>query len=215
MKWAIAITFCAAIQGMAAYAGQVIGCDKDQARIVEDSIRQAKALTLRAASVVGDTPEYAKWFGAYSNSNAEQVRRNLKAVVGAIRSAAVVATCETTNDDGCSDGEYAWVYPNEPFRIQLCPAFFTLPPLELLAPGQRSSDNGTREGTIVHELSHFHRVGNTLDHCYSRSDCGAMASADPLRAIRNADSYQYFTEDVTYYARQPIPGKPPAAPRDN
>jgi peptidyl-Lys metalloendopeptidase len=32
-------------------------------------------------------------------------------------------------------------------------------------------------------------------------------------AIENADSYQYFTEDVTHFSRQPLEGKPPPAAR--
>jgi peptidyl-Lys metalloendopeptidase len=42
-----------------------------------------------------------------------------------------------------------------------------------------------------------------------------MAQRDARRAIDNADSYQYFTEDVTYYARQPLGNKPPPAMRSD
>jgi peptidyl-Lys metalloendopeptidase len=65
----------------------------------------------------------------------------------------------------------------------------------------------------VHEISHFLRVARTDDHCYSRPVCQQMAREDAARAIDNADSYQYFTEDVTYFARQPLTNKPPPAPR--
>ena len=54
----------------------------------------------------------------------------------------------------------------------------------------------------MHEVSHFLRVADTSDHCYSRRECREMAQDDAIRAIDNADSYQYFTEDVTYYARE-------------
>jgi peptidyl-Lys metalloendopeptidase len=63
---------------------------------------------------------------------------------------------------------------------------------------------------LIHELSHFPSAGGTKDHCYNRRDCARMAQSDPARAIENADSYQYFTEDVIYYASQPVTGK--AAP---
>ncbi|MCG3267677.1 M35 family metallo-endopeptidase [Yoonia sp. I 8.24] len=184
------------------------GCNKEQLHIVDSAFRNAKELTLRAATAVGDTPEYEHWFGEYSAENAETVRANLKSIVGAIRSGNVIAHCDPNGFDGCSGSTYAWVYPDEHFLMHLCPPFFSLPPLTALQPGARRSDNGTREGTIVHELSHFIRVADTDDHCYSRSDCADMARTDVRRALDNADSYQYFTEDVTYYARQLVPGKP-------
>jgi peptidyl-Lys metalloendopeptidase len=184
------------------------GCGKEQLNIVDTAFRNAKALTLSAATAVGDTAEYARWFGAYDPANAEIVRGNLKSIVGAIRGGNVIAHCDPSGFDGCSGGTYAWVYPNEHFLMHLCPPFFSLPPLTALQPGARRSDNGTREGTIVHELSHFVRVADTDDHCYSRSACAEMARTDIRRALDNADSYQYFTEDVTYYARQLVPGKP-------
>ena len=191
-----------------AAAENYLGCNKEQLNIVDTAFRNAKALTLTAATAVGDTPEYERWFGAYSAGNAETVRENLKSVVGAIRSGNVTAHCDPSGYEGCEGGTYAWVYPHEPYLMHLCPPFFTLPPLTALQPGARRSDNGTREGTIVHELSHFTRVADTDDHCYSRSACAEMAGRDVRRAIDNADSYQYFTEDATYYARQLVPGKP-------
>ena len=152
--------------------------------------------------------EYERWFGEYASGRAETVRENLKAVVGAIRSGNVTAHCDPSGYEACEGGTFAWVNPHEPYLMHLCPPFFSLPPLAALQPGARRSDNGTREGTIVHELSHFTRVADTDDHCYSRSDCADMATYDTRRAIDNADSYQYFTEDATYYARQLVPGKP-------
>jgi peptidyl-Lys metalloendopeptidase len=189
------------------------GCNAAETRIIDQSLRSAKDLTLKAAAAVGDTPDYHRWFGTYSQANAEEVRANLKAIVTAIRGGGVTAHCEEIAEDGCSAGEYAWVYADEPYLMHLCPAFFDLPVLERLQPGSRRSENGTREGTLVHEISHFLRVARTDDHCYSRSVCQQMAREDAVRTIDNADSYQYFTEDVTYFARQPLTNKPPPAPR--
>ena len=195
------------VLGQTAFAQTTLACDPDQAAVVRTTLDQAKTMTIKAAAAVGDTADYHRWFGDYSTRNAETVRANLKSIVTAIRTGAVVAQCDAAFDDGCSSGEYAWVYPHEPYRIYLCPSFFHLPPLAALKPGTTASDNGTNVGTIVHELSHFNLVARTDDHCYTRRACAAMAANDPVRAIDNADSYQYFTEDVTYYARQPVAGK--------
>lgn len=190
-----------------ALAQTVVQCSPAHDQIVREALDRAKALTITAATAVGDTPEYVRWFGAYSDRNAEMVRANLKGVVRAIQSGAVTVQCDSIRDDGCRNGEYAWVYPHEPYRIYLCPSFFTMPPLTALQPHATASNNGTREGTFIHELSHFRSAGRTDDHCYTRRICARMAETDPARAIDNADSYQYFTEDVIYYARQPVTGK--------
>jgi peptidyl-Lys metalloendopeptidase len=205
------LIICTTFLSTAVAAENFEGCNKEQLHIVDTAFRNAKDLTLRASTAVGDTPEYERWFGTYSNANAETVRANLKSIVGAIRSGNVIAHCDPSGFDGCEGGTYAWVYPNEHFLMHLCPPFFTLPPLTALQPGARRSDNGTREGTIVHELSHFIRVADTDDHCYSRRECAEMATNDVRRALDNADSYQYFTEDATYYARQLVSGKPEAS----
>ena len=214
MKWAIFLGLSLICLGHGSWAENYAGCDKGEVRVINEALRNAKDLTLKAASTIGDTPEYTRWFGDYSPRNAETVRGTLKAVVSAIRGGAVTAQCDATGVEGCEGGTYAWVYAGAPYHMYLCPPFFQLPVLAALQPGSRRSDNGTREGTLVHELSHFSRVGATEDHCYSRSECADMASRDPRRAIENADSYQYFTEDVTYYARQPVAGKPPVADRE-
>jgi len=197
----------------AAAAPRHAGCTANEVKVIDDAIATAKELTLKAAVAVQDTSDYQRWFGGYSQSNAEQVRASLKSVVTALRGGAVTEQCHAATDEGCRRGEYAWVFANRPYLMHICPPFFNLPPLTALRPGDRRSDNGTREGTIVHEVSHFLHVADTEDHCYSRAECSRMAQNNPRLAIDNADSYQYFTEDVTYYARQPAGEKPAPAPR--
>ena len=193
------------------------GCNAAEAAIIDDALATAKDLTLAAAVAVGDTRHYARWFGVYSSLNAEKVRASLKTMASAIRSGAVTVECnEVLGPDsrvGCAEGEYAWVFSDEPYLIHLCPSFFDLPSMAQLRPRSTAGSNGTRAGTIIHELSHFFNVAETEDHCYTRRDCSIMARTDPGRAIENADSYQYFSEDVSYYARQPLPNKPPSVSR--
>jgi peptidyl-Lys metalloendopeptidase len=189
-----------------------VNCTPEEGRVVAQALDAAKELTVSAAAAVADTPDYARWFGDYSRRNAEKVRANLKGIVSAIRRGSVTVQCDQIEPDGCAAGEYAYVYSDRPYHLHICPSFFDLPSMANLRPGARRSDFGTREGTIVHEISHFTHVADTDDHCYSRRDCALMAARDPGRAIENADSYQYFTEDVAYYARQPLGDKPPPAP---
>ncbi len=201
------MVFIVAAFGQAAAAQTTPGCNPTQTAIARAALDDAKSLTIKAAAAVGDTGDYARWFGDYTPQNAEILRANLKAIATAIRTGAVVMQCQSSRDADCSAGEFAWVYPHEPYRVYLCPPFFTLPHLTSLRPQTQAGDLGTREGTLVHEISHFNPVARTHDHCYSRRECSAMAQRDPARAIENADSYQYFVEDVTYSARQPVAGK--------
>ena len=205
---------------MAALAGQahadsIRNCTLEERQTLSRSLDVAKELTLTAAAAVGDTADYERWFGDYSVENAERVRAGLKSIVSAIRRGGVTAICEQVEPDGCATGEYAYVYSDRPYNMHICPPFFDLPSMEGLRPGSRRTDFGTREGTIIHEISHFVTAAATDDHCYSRSDCSLMARSNPELAIDNADSYQYFTEDVTFYSRQPVRDKPPPAPRPN
>jgi hypothetical protein len=50
-------------------------------------------------------------------------------------------------------------------------------------------------GTIIHELSHFTVNGGTEDYRYGPEKCLVLAQSDPLTAIMNADSHQYFAEN--------------------
>jgi peptidyl-Lys metalloendopeptidase len=190
-----------------AWAEATPGCTGAQAGIARKSLDDAKRLTLTAAATIADDASFARWFGAYSPAAAEEVRANLKAIAAAFRRGSVVMQCQTRQDDGCTAGEYAWVYPFEPYRIYLCPSFFTLPDLATLRPDSYEGETGTREGTLVHEISHFNTVARTDDHCYTRSECSAMAQRDAIRARANADSYQYYIEDMAIAARAPVAGK--------
>lgn len=179
------------------------GCTKQEAQGIRTAIADAKALAVVAAASVGDTPIYGRWFGKYSPSKAEDVRRNMKAIVSGIRTGAVTAVCNPIGTGACEEETYAFVYDDEPYIIHICPHFFTLPKMADLEPGTDNSDNGTRSGTIIHEISHFLTVAGTDDECYSRSECSRMARRTSDRAVINADSYQYFAEDVTYYTINP------------
>ena len=187
------------------------GCTKTQRGTADAAIRNAKALALSAAVNVSDTTVFERWFGKYRQSTAEDVRANFKSIFTAIRSGRVTVACDRVSPEGCEAGTYAWVYDDEPYLVHLCPPFFDLPSMAGLNPNSRSGENGTREGTIIHEVSHFRRVAATDDNCYSRDDCSELAGSDVGAVVSNADSYQYFAEDISFYGRSAeVVGKPSA-----
>lgn len=191
-----------------AVAQNVESCTKLERQAVTAALSRAKGLTFAASAAVADTEIYARWFGKYTPRHSDVVRANLKSVFTAIKSGRVSTICATVGTGGCGRTSYAFVYPDEPYAVYVCPAFFDLPTMASLRPGHPSGDNGTREGTFIHEISHFTRVAGTVDRCYSRSDCSAMAQRDALAAVRNADSYQYFTEDVSLDRTPPAADQP-------
>lgn len=207
-----ALTLTLMLFGGPAAAQGFTDCTKVEQRSFAEAVRTAKALTLRAAAAVGDTPEYQRWFGKYTPRNADLVRARLKSIHAAIRSGRIEGVCINTGREACERGTFAFVYSDEPFRIYVCSEFFSMPTMALLRPGAAESDTGSRAGTIIHEVSHYTIVAGTEDHCYTRVECTLMARQDAPAAIENADSYQYFTEDVTYFRADPIANKPRADP---
>lgn len=194
----LTLVFLVALPSLAG-ADTYVRCTKAEAETIARAVSDAKRLSTSAAAAVGDTPIYEIWFGKYSSANAEVVRTNLKNVVKAIRTGSVTTLCAEVSPAECDPDMFAYVYDDQPFRLHICPEFFSLPNMANLRPGQLASSFGTRAGTIIHEITHFNTIADTQDHCYGRDVCSDMAQDDPLLAMQNADSYQYFAEDVTYF----------------
>ena len=176
-------------------------CEKAQIAYATAAVLGAQELARAAGAAVGDTPTYQRWFGAFSATNAEKVRAGLKAVDRALGRDDITLVCPAPGENGCAFDTYANVMPNRPYSVNLCVAFFTQPTMGGVVPTSPAFDSGTREGTIIHEVSHFDIVAGTEDHCYTRSICSLFAKANPGLAINNADSLQYFAEDVVLGAQ--------------
>jgi hypothetical protein len=68
--------------------------------------------------------------------------------------------------------------------IGLCPAFFRA----------RMQGYDSRWGVLVHEASHL--AAGTDDFAYCPAAALIRAKQDPVRAARNADTYEYFVETL-------------------
>lgn len=174
------------------------GCTKVEMAQIESAVAGAIEMSAAAAAAVADDAAYGTWFGRYSPRHADMVRARLKAVHAALLLGRTEAVCVPDGGDGCKDGTYAYVYRYEPYRIHLCTSFHHLPAMFEVPQESDEMENGTREGTIIHEMSHFAVVAGTEDTCYARSVCRDMAASDPFGVILNADSFQYYAEDVAF-----------------
>lgn len=192
---------CVVLLGLLLFPAPVLAigferCTKEQIGFATAAVHGAREIALASAAAVGDTPQFARWFGTFQPDAADSVRAGMKAVDRALRRDDLRLICLLPGLDGCATDTYANVLADQPYRVNLCSAFFAQPSMQGIVPGSGEFDNVTREGTIIHEISHFEVVSGTEDHCYTRSVCPGMARTDPNLAIENADSFQYFAEDV-------------------
>jgi hypothetical protein len=122
---------------------------------------------------------YTECFGPDTlNLNVGTVKTKVMSIRSAFLSADMVFDCT------CTSGYYAYVYPNQPYKIYLCQKFWSAP-----AVGTDS-----KMGTLYHETSHFDIVANTDDVVYGQSGCRDLAISNPDKAVTNADSHEYFCE---------------------
>ena len=132
-----------------------------------------------AGSNVG--ARYTTWFGAYTNSRYATAQQHFVAIDGALDQ----SNGEVTIDCSCRQSYYAFVYPDKPYQIHVCKAFWTAP----------MTGTDSKAGTLIHETSHFTVVAGTNDHVYGQSGAKNLALTDPDSALDNADNHEYFAEN--------------------
>jgi len=123
---------------------------------------------------------YNKWFGANDSARIATVKANFIAIKDAFLNKPVTVDC------GCKKTYYAYVYPTQPYKIYVCKAFWTAP----------MTGTDSKGGTLVHEMSHFNATAGTDDWVYGQSGAASLAISDPAKAIDNADSHEYFSENT-------------------
>ncbi|GEK10276.1 peptidase M35 [Pseudoalteromonas sp. SCSIO 43201] len=147
-----------------------------------DQITNNSVAYLNSHSANNPSTRYNTWFGSATSSRYATVKANFNAINDAIDNQ------DLTFDCSCNQSYFAYVYPNQPYKIYLCRAFWN------------ANELGTdsRAGTIVHELSHFNVVAGTDDIVYGQSGAKSLAISNPSQAIQNADSHEYFAENTPY-----------------
>ncbi len=126
------------------------------------------------------TPRFVKWFGTYSSSHWSTAHTHYTNEVTAF------TTKPLTLDCSCKDSDtYAYVYPNQPYKIYVCGAFWSAP----------MTGTDSKGGTLVHEMSHFTVVAGTDDWVYGQSAAANLAKTNPTKALDNADNHEYFAEN--------------------
>lgn len=121
------------------------------------------------------------WFGAYTAARYALVRAHYYKIATATKtkSYAFDCTCQDT-------GAFAYVYPDQPYTVYLCGAFWTA----------RATGTDSKAGTLVHESSHFTVLAGTQDYVYGQSGAKSLAIGNPAHAVMNADNHEYFAENT-------------------
>ncbi len=157
-------------------------CTTSQQADIRTAMSTATGMATNANSYMAGTlgARYTKWFGASDAGRITKVKANMAAIKDAFDNKPVTVDC------GCKKTYYAYVYPNQPYKIFVCKAFWTAP----------MAGTDSKGGTLVHEMSHFTAVAGTDDWVYGQSGAASLAISDPAKAVDNADSHEYFSENT-------------------
>jgi peptidyl-Lys metalloendopeptidase len=161
-------------------------CSATRKTTLNNSVTAAKTYANNAVTYLNNTPStarkrYVRWFGTPTVTNWAVVKKNFTATQAALNTKPLVLDCS------CKEaGVYAYVYPSQPYKVYLCPAFWSAP----------MTGTDSKAGTLVHELTHFTVVAATQDHAYGQSAAASLAISSPAKAIKNADSHEYFVENT-------------------
>jgi peptidyl-Lys metalloendopeptidase len=158
------------------------GCTSSEQTALKQAVSNAAQFSQKSEAWLAANPSgggaYATWFGTYSSSRFTRVASVYSRITSELTSKTVTLDC-TSNED-----YYAYVYPDEPYIIYLCNAFWTAP----------ATGTDSKAGTLIHESSHFTVNGGTDDHAYGQTAAKQLARSNPGNAVDNADNYEYFAE---------------------
>jgi peptidyl-Lys metalloendopeptidase len=176
---------------MASLATSFDHCSADQKSQAQAALPEAVRIAGEARKALqsatpNDRPKaarYKAWFGLYTDTRYAKVRAHFDKIQDALANKAVSFDC------GCTMANtYAYVHPTQPYKIFLCPNFWSAP--------AKGNATDSRPGTLVHETSHFNVVAGTDDIAYGQADAASLAADDPDQAVMNADSHEYFAENT-------------------
>ncbi len=163
------------------------GCSTTQIADIGNAVIQARSYSENAKGYLASNAtgaRYTTWFGAVSSSRYNTVKQHFNAIDAAMDQ----SNGEITVNCGCNDRSYAYVYPNRPYEITVCRAFWSAP----------VAGTDSKAGTLIHEMSHFDVVAGTDDVVYGQTGAKNLAISAPDSAVQNADSHEYFAENTPF-----------------
>jgi peptidyl-Lys metalloendopeptidase len=158
------------------------GCSSSEKTALKQAVTNAAQYSTKSEAWLAANPSgggaYTTWFGTFSSSRFTRVTSAYSHITSELTSKTVTLDCTSDED------YYAYVYPDEPYTIYLCNAYWPAP----------ATGTDSKAGTLIHESSHFTVNGGTDDHVYGQSAAKQLARSNPANAVDNADNYEYFAE---------------------
>ena len=168
------------VRGPADIPGPV--CTADHRPVVEEALAEARLRIAEAVRLVREDPDHAhvrRWFG---NGSRKSIRITLELTAARLETTEGL-DIRCNDPPSCPGGRFA--YARERDRVLgVCPPFFRA----------RMDGTDTRWGILIHEATHI--AANTRDHAYRPNGALSLAKEDGMRAVENADSYEYFIETL-------------------
>jgi len=164
-----------------------VGCTASQITTAGSAVVQARNYAENAKNYLNagtSGPRYTTWFGSYNSTRYNTAKSHFTSIDAALDQSGgqIKINC------GCNQSYYAYVYPNQPYQIYVCRAFWSAP----------LTGTDSKAGTLVHETSHFDVVANTDDVVYGQTGAKNLAISNPTDALRNADTHEYFGENTPF-----------------
>ena len=155
--------------------------------IAHDNAQVFAALSANQLDVTanGTNAAYKTWFGTFDQIRYDKIKKDYNDISGALINDQVTYDFTGTSPagDSCAPGDFAFTYKGSR-TVWLCSSY--------LSAAQIGTD--CKFGTLVHEWSHG--VTSTDDNAYGQAACQALATSDPVKATQNADSHEYFAEQI-------------------
>lgn len=162
-------------------------CTASQITQLQSAVTAATNYSTSSAAylsgISSGTPRYTTWFGTYSAANRATALDHFQKAASAFQTQALTLDCSCKKK-----GTFAYVYPDQPYKIYVCGAFWTAP----------MTGTDSKGGTLVHEMMHFTVIAGTDDWAYGQTNAKALAISDPIKALNNSDNHEYFAENTPF-----------------
>lgn len=170
-----------------------VECTADQLVITNQAVAIATSALDQAINKLGNPDSGVAdllqlWFGVASSQVAGRIKNNL--VASRVYLNGITFRCTNSTEIKLGD-VYAYVAPNQAFRIVLSAWFF----------GQGDSGFYSRPGIVIHEMTHFYLTAGTGD-AEGPGDwiaiCKQLAFYDPNKAQSTAYNHEFFVESLYF-----------------
>lgn len=168
-------------------AATFFSCSAERMVILDNALGEAEKYALESRGALQNVAtierpvakRYTAWFGAYTAEYFSTALDHFTRLAAALSNETIEFRCD------CTEYYFAYVYVDEPYIIHICNEYWNAP----------LAGTDSQAGTIIHEMSHFAVVAGTDDHTYGQKNSLALAISNPVDALDNADSHEYFAEN--------------------